>query len=324
MAFSDFVGNEQIVHTLSQAAAGGRLSHAYLLYGAAGTGKRTLAALFARALFCSGDGERPCGKCTACYKLARGIHPDCIIIRPSAGKTLIPVETIRSMREELYIRPNESEYKLIIMEQSDCMNASAANALLKVLEEPPPYAVFLLLAESRGTLPETIASRCICLELLEPTEAQAKDWLLSHCPDHSAEECAAALRYSGGNLGESLRYLTEEPVREQAMRAFALAQALVSYREFDLLAALAPIEGDREQFICLLTDFDRLIGQIMLSPYRQPADEQLLALSKVITSRRACAIHELIAKCSRRLRLNGSMSLLPSLFSAELKTAMEQ
>ena len=193
-----------------------------------------------------------------------------------------------------------------------------------MLEEPPQYAIFLLSSESRGALPETIVSRCVCLELHEPTEAQAMQWLKDKCPGEPDETYTAAIRYSGGNLGESMRYLQDEAVRGYASQALTLAEALTTYREYDLLSALAPIEGNRDQFLRLLRDFDRLIGQIVISPYREPTDGQLTALAQHLTPARADAIHRLVAACMRKLKLNGSIALLPSYFSAQLKQTMEQ
>jgi len=184
MRFSDFQSNQRVVQTLKAAAGGRRLSHAYLFHGTQGTGKRMLARIFAQALLCTGE-EKPCGRCPHCLKFAHDAHPDFTVVQKPSDKNFILVDQIRTLREEIFIRPNEADHRVVLIENAEQMNPAAANALLKVLEEPPPYAVFLLTANNRDLLPETIASRCVCLEILEIPETQAERWLEAQFPGTS-------------------------------------------------------------------------------------------------------------------------------------------
>ncbi|MEG2597473.1 MAG: AAA family ATPase [Oscillospiraceae bacterium] len=148
MNFEKMVSNQTTVHTLKKAAQSGKLSHAYLLHGTVGTGKKTLAHIFSEAILCRGLAEKPCGECLPCKKAEKEIHPDIMIVRKPEGKSGILVEQVRQLRQDVYTRPNESDYRIVIIEESETMNLSAANALLKVLEEPPPYLVFILTANN--------------------------------------------------------------------------------------------------------------------------------------------------------------------------------
>ena len=160
-------GNGALARQLSAKES---LSHAYILSGPPGSGKHALAVLLAQAMVCAAPGERPCLHCPACRKAAAGIHPDVTTVAPAEGKRDIVVEQIRALRSDAYIRPNEAPRKVYIIEDAPAMNPSAQNALLKVLEEGPPYAAFLLLADNAGLLLPTIRSRCETLHLIPPAD----------------------------------------------------------------------------------------------------------------------------------------------------------
>ncbi len=322
MDFSSFRGNEAAVRMLRSAAEGRRLGHAYLLCGAAGTGKKTLARIFAQALLCGG-GPKPCGRCGACVKFLKGVHPDFTVVRKPADKTAILVDQIRALREELFIRPNEAEHRVALIEDAELMNPAAANALLKVLEEPPPYAVFLLTAKSRRAVPETIASRCIAAELFDVSKEEAAGWLRDRMPGAGEDELAEAVRYGDGNLGKSLRFLEEDSVRRGYEQALALAKALTARREYDVLEALAPFDGDREGLARLLSDFDGLLGRIASAPFSPGGDPEAEALARKIPPIWAAALHDVVGEVRQALQFNANCPLTAAFFGARLKTTLE-
>ncbi len=142
-----------------------RLSHAYIISGPPAPA-RALADLLVAAYLCSGaEEDRPCLVCPDCRKVRAQIHPDLIRLAPAEGKQGITVEQVRRLRAGAYIRPNEAACKVFLVEEAQTMNDSAQNALLKVLEDGPPYLAFLLLAQSPEQLLPTIRSRCELLSL---------------------------------------------------------------------------------------------------------------------------------------------------------------
>lgn len=166
MELSALVGNERIKDQLSRQEQGRGFSHAYVISGPAGSGRHTLAWLLAEGMLCTSQGEKPCGKCGSCAKVLKRIHPDVSVITgPEEGKP-IAVDQVRLLRSDAYIRPNEGERKVYILERADQMNASAQNAILKLLEEGPPYAAFLLIACNADGLLQTVRSRCEVLTLM--------------------------------------------------------------------------------------------------------------------------------------------------------------
>ena len=146
---------------------GKSLSHAILLSGGNGEERQEAARAMAAALVCCGDEKkRPCGVCPHCRKVHGGIHPDVITVEGEGGKP-INVAQVRALRADAYVRPNEAERKVYVLVDADKMNDSAQNAMLKLLEEGPAYAAFLLLAEHGGRLLNTVKSRCEVLRLEE-------------------------------------------------------------------------------------------------------------------------------------------------------------
>ncbi len=150
--------------------AAGRLSHAYLITGPQGSGKHEVALTLAQALLCQGE-DKPCGHCPHCKKVAASIHPDLISLIPAEGKRDILVDQIRQLRGDVYVRPNEASRKVYLIDPASAMNPSAQNALLKVLEEGPAYAAFLLLSDTAGALLPTIRSRCEQISLTPSGES---------------------------------------------------------------------------------------------------------------------------------------------------------
>ena len=158
MGFDTLLGNDQTKENLGLALKKGRISHFYLISGPEGSGKHTLARLLAAAILCTGA-DRPCGKCTACRKVLEGVHPDFITVDDPEKKT-VPVDLIRQARADMYVLPNESEHKLYLFPRAQDMGIPGQNALLKVLEEPPGYGVFVLLTTNPDALLPTVRSRC--------------------------------------------------------------------------------------------------------------------------------------------------------------------
>ena len=206
MEFPGFYGNEQLKSNLSAALDRQRPAHFYLISGPKGSGKHTLARLLSAALLCRSSGKRPCGICNQCHKALTGSHPDLITVDDTEHKT-VPVAVIRQAREDLFIRPNEAERKIYFVPRAQDLGLPGQNALLKVLEEPPAYGVFLLLTDNPDKLLPTVRSRCTELKL----QPLSRDILLENLrkarPDASPDAVAGAAARSGGWLGQALELL---------------------------------------------------------------------------------------------------------------------
>ena len=288
MRLDTLSGNATLKRQLSAQETGRGLSHAYLISGPAGSGKRTLARLIAAAMVCSGAGERPCMSCPGCRKVMSGIHPDVITVG-SDGKD-ISVAQARAVRSDAYIRPNEAERKVYIFENAQTMNASAQNALLKLLEEGPAYAAFLLLSDNPGMLLPTIRSRCERLTLAPVTVSETEEHLLRQFPALAADQIRAAAHQCGGLIGRGMELLEKNwddaPIQEAAGK---LLELLVQGNEIELAAWCVTLEKwDREQLSQLMDQSvvflrDALAFQAGAAPENiQPPVRQAAGLSRKV------------------------------------------
>ncbi len=149
---------------ISKLAKSGKLSHAYIIIGGPESDKYELAEYLAEVLLCSNTAESeslPCGTCNHCRKAAKKIHPDIIVIERLPDKKELLVDQIREMIKEAYVLPNEANRKVFIINEAELLNSNAQNAMLKLLEEPPYYACFILIVNNPGSLYDTVRSRCI-------------------------------------------------------------------------------------------------------------------------------------------------------------------
>ena len=271
------------------------LSHAYLICGAAGSGKRTLAGVLAAALVCTQGGEKaPCGTCGPCRKAMGGIHPD--IVRIGDDGKDITVAQVRALRSDAYIRPNEARRKVYILENAQSMNASAQNAMLKLLEEGPAYGAYLLLADHPAALLETVRSRCETLTLAPVSPGEAEEWLRARYPDRSPEELRAAAGQCGGLLGRAVEELEgagRDPAAAEA--AAALVSRLAQGDELGLMELCISLEKwDRDRLEALLDGAIGLLRDTLVDPAHAggaaalPRRALLDAVDKLEGLRRAC------------------------------------
>jgi len=267
MGFDALLGNDQLKENLRSARQKGRMSHFYLLSGPRGSGKHTLADLIAAAMLCK-EPDGPCGVCRSCRKVLGRSHPDYITIDDPSKKT-VPVDLIREARADIFVRPNEGEKKIYLFPRAQDMGIPGQNALLKVLEEPPPYGVFLLLTDNPEKLLPTVRSRCVELKLRALPDDLLRRKLRSEFPDAEASRLEAAMLRSGGYLGQARELLSGEGLSENA-KCFAAAYAARDV--FALQKLLTPMEKwKRDALIPALKEWLELLEQALLVRNGLPA-----------------------------------------------------
>ncbi len=280
MGFERLLGNEQLKSTLRAARAKGRLSHFYLLSGPKGAGKHTLADLLAAAMLCR-EPDGPCGVCKNCRKVFDHTHPDYLTIDDPMKKT-VPVELIRQARADIFVQPNEADRKIYLFPRAQDMGIPGQNALLKVLEEPPPYGVFLLLTDNPEKLLPTVRSRCVELKLRALPEELLQQQLRREFPEVPEEQLQGAIFRSGGYLGQARELLRGGGLSENA-RVFAAAYA--GRDVFALQSILSPMEKwKRDALIPQLGQWLELLEGALLGRTGMPAPA---AESGAIAARRS-------------------------------------
>ena len=260
MAFESLLGNERLKENLSAAIARGHISHFYLISGPAGSGKRTLAKLLAQALLCTSL-HKPCGSCQDCRKILNGSHPDFITVEDPEHKN-VSVRLVREARADIYVMPNEGARKIYLFPQE--LGLEGQNALLKVLEEPPEYGVFILLSENPETLLPTVRSRCTQLQLNAVTAETLRPWLRQKCPQADDAAIDAAILRSGGFPGQALALLQEgaalSPETERFAKSFATRDTM------GLMQTIVPMEKwKRDQLIPELEQWKSLLQEALTS-----------------------------------------------------------
>ncbi len=256
MGFESLLGNERLKQTLSASLARGHISHFYLISGPQGSGKRTLAKLLAAAILCENQ-DKPCHVCGPCRKILSGNHPDFITVEDPEHKN-VAVKIVRQVREDVFIRPNESNYKVYLFHQE--LGVEGQNALLKILEEPPKHGVFILLTDNPEKLLTTVRSRCTELKLQALPEKLLHRQLRMEFPEASEEDLTSAMERSGGFLGQAKEILAEggslPPQTESFVRCFAARDSL------GMTQLLVPLEKwKRDALLELLFSWKSLLEQ---------------------------------------------------------------
>lgn len=264
MPFSDFHGNTDVVRTIREMLARDHFPHSAIISGPQGSGKFTLAQMVAKAMNCleppTSDGLPDfCGVCTNCIRIAQAdaleerfaeavetrenlrdadkretrifvrTHPDVTVIPPDPPQMLVKVDQVRHIIHEIYYRPAEGKRRVYIFSEADFMK-EAANALLKVLEEPPDFATIFLLTDNPSALLPTIRSRCMHLRLSPLTFEAVETYLAKALPELKPRERSLVARLSGGGLGRA--------------RSFDLPKYLAARQ--DALALLGPALGEKD------------------------------------------------------------------------------
>ena len=240
--FQDILGHEQIIEHLQNAIKTDKVSHAYIIDGPDMSGKKMIADAFSMTLECEKKGTEPCMECHSCKQALGKNQPDIIYLQHEKPNT-ISVDDIRSqINNDIGVKPYSSPYKVYIVDEAEKMNVQAQNALLKTIEEPPAYAVILLLTNNAEIFLPTILSRCVRLSLKAVPDEKIKAYLMKNyeVPDYKADVCVA---FAQGNVGKAIELAESEDFNEIKNSALQLIKRLDDIELYEMTEAVKQISN---------------------------------------------------------------------------------
>jgi DNA polymerase-3 subunit delta' len=279
--FSSLIANEELCNYFTSAIQSGSLSHAYILLGAKGTGKHTLSRLIASALNCENRSDEntslPCLECDSCKKIMGNISADVIYISKDEDKATLGIDPIRFIKEDVAFFPNDGDYKIYIIEDAHTMTPQAQNAFLLTLEEPPSYAIFILLCEHTETILETIKSRAPILRIKTPSKDEAVEFLMANHPaartfiNNSPDEFNQIYLAAKGSIGRILELINSSE-KKQILQNRELAQKViesVAHRTLtanfgEISAMFSQKRDEREKIIASLCEIQYALRDLIL------------------------------------------------------------
>ena len=313
----EFCGNEEAVRSLGDMITSGRLPHAFIVEGADGLGKSTFARIIARGAMCRCPQPME-GTCDDCRKIRENIHPDLLYVLGSGKINAISIDSVRDMRKNAMIAPNEAEKRVFVLEDCDNMLPAAQNAFLKIFEEAPPHAVFIMTCRSSMNLLTTIRSRGRIIALSPVKVDEGAAFLSGTLHAGNILEAREALTASGGNIGEALRIMGSENASREAEKAASVADGIVEAMcggsELRLAVSCAAIGKDRALGgkVCRLL-IESLRGALMTSVGAEGVltrpDPRLSRLGSTRSREELMTCVDEINRLSDMLRVNISMPL---------------
>lgn len=324
--FAGIVGHRDVVGHLQNAIRTGKVSHAYIIGGEKGSGKRLISAIFAMTLQCQEHGTEPCQVCTSCRKMLSGNHPDVIYVTHEKPNT-VSIDDIREqLVDDISIKPYESRYKIFIVDDASMMSPQAQNALLKTIEEPPAYAVILLLAENPDILLPTITSRCVTLRLKPVSDEEMKDYLMHqmHVPDYQAEIEAS---FAQGNIGKAKKAAESRDFMESVEYCIRIMKKAKQMEIYELVDAVKQLSSDKKSIYDKLDLFEMWFRDVLLFKATKEVDglifkEEINAISERASTSSYEGIQKIIEAihvAADRLRANVNFDLTMELLFLTIK-----
>ena len=289
------MGNQALLSELAVMRRSGHLPHALLLQGEPGCGKKRIAQHFAMLVLCEDAEHAPCGGCRSCRLIAENAHPDVMTAEHSGKRMGFSVETVRTVRREASVLPNNGDMRIFIFADADEMSVQAQNALLKSVEEPPPHACFVFTCETAGSLLPTLLSRMTVKTVFPVSETECAAALTDR--GFTDEQAGEAVSHFGGSIGKCLRYLEDADAKFAVDTAAALTEMMTKRNEYELLRLLTAAASDRDRFRRILELLDLQIRDAAVMMHGAEVSRLgcssawAEALSHELTPRRAARLH---------------------------------
>ncbi|SDC54429.1 MULTISPECIES: DNA polymerase III subunit delta' [unclassified Candidatus Frackibacter] len=307
MGFTDVVGQELPIKLLQNAIDNERISHAYLFTGKEGVGKEFVAFQFAKAINCKELELDACDECISCRKFNNGNHPDIIKISPDGSS--IKIDQIRNLQQQISYKPYESEWKIYIIEEAEKMNLQAANSLLRTLEEPPSYAIIILLAPKEELLLPTITSRCQIVKFRSLTVDEITDKLISEFKLKTQEARKRAV-LADGSLDKAITLSKDESFLLRRSQILDKIKDLLNLDLVEVFELVKEILDYKDEINNILKDIEMFYRDLILYKGSKNTDlivnfdyeEDIIELSKEYTFTELQSVIEYVEEISNLIK----------------------
>lgn len=326
LTFQNGIGHEKLIEHLQSAIAMKKVSHAYIFDGEKGAGKNFLADIFAAALQCENGGTDPCGSCTSCRQAEGRNHPDIIRITHEKPNTISVNDIRQQLCGDIMIKPYKGPYKIYIVDEAEKLNVQAQNALLKTIEEPPAYAVILLLTTNAESFLPTILSRCVSLHLKPVSDRLVRKYLMEQVkiPDYQADICVA---FAQGNIGKAKRLALSEEFMEMKDHVIHLVKYIQEMEMSELIFSMHKItefKTDIADYLDLLMVWyrDVLLYKATWNPSSIVFSDEILTIQKMASKSSYEGIETILKaldKAKLRLAANVNFDLTMELLLLTMK-----
>ena len=331
-SFSAILGHDGAKAHLQAALADRQMSHAYLLEGTHGVGKKTLANAFVKTLLCQTPIEGPngqqdcCGRCQSCRSFDHDNHPDVKRIRTLPDKNTISVKQIRDeLVKDISIRPYGGQYKIYLIEEAERLTVEAQNAMLKTLEEPPAYGLIIMMAESAAAFLPTILSRCVKISL-QPLDSKVVKAELGRRGVESGKAGIAAA-FAQGSIGQALKLCEDENFEEMRTELFQFLGRIPQLSQLEVMKGSQlwdQFKSEQEALFSLLLIWYRDI--LVYQETRDPAQilcadqlETIASMASYYENRKLIQITDKVLDIHKKLKANANAALAIDCLLMELK-----
>ncbi len=314
------VGHKKIVSYLQTVIENDQVNHAYLFYGKNSLGKSLVAKYFIQSIFCLSDKSKPCGTCSHCNQLKRGVHPDVIYLKREDDKKNISIEQVRRVRDKLQHGSFLDSYKVVVIEDAESLSLSASNAMLKILEEPVGKTVYVFLCENLNTIPETVISRVMSVEFLAVNKKEIAEYLvtLGKSKEEAYELSCMSLGLPGLaiNLSTSKKALASESQGRQEILNGIFGDINDRFAVVEGLAGQDKSEKARLKSIDFLYNLSIIVRDVMLLKnmcfdrvVNTPMRDNLLEKASQYDNLKLVSILEKIKKTEEYIKRNVNLRL---------------
>lgn len=323
--YNQVIGHKSIKDHLQMAIENSRVSQAYIFSGEDGCGKKLLADIFAKTLLCEEGKSTPCNKCKSCLQMEGGNQPDLKYV--THEKATIGVDDIRiQLNNDILIKPFASKYKIYVIDEAEKMTEAAQNALLKTIEEPPQYAIILLLTTNTTKLLPTILSRCVTVPFKAVANGEIKKYLMERytIPDYLAEISAG---FCQGNVGRAIKYATSESFIESKDAILHMLKKIDDMELYEIMESIKQFSANKldvEDYIDLMILWyrDVLLFKVTKDPNLLLYKNEYRAISRQAARHNYEGIENIIQamdKAKIRLRANVNFDIAIELMLLSLK-----